>query len=175
MMIALIIKQNKNKLAADGVNKGGQSKTLNINKSPGANQMINIYSITAATKILGRKDILKLEIWARIIFVKFTNGQARFVSKKDFWIEFHRSRKERAKQLIVSHYGRDLYQVSSQSQAEPYFVSVCDDIQCECADYAEQVKAKFKHPMCKHGWALVNHLGFSSLTAYIQSNQGKAA
>ena len=138
--------------------------------------MINIYSITAAIKILKRKDICKLEIWAKIIFVKFTNGQARFVSKKDFWIEFHRSRKERAKELTVSYYGNDLYQVSSQSRLDPYLVSLNDDIQCECADYAEQVKAKFKHPMCKHGWALLDELGFNSLSAYIHSNQGiKAA
>jgi hypothetical protein len=136
--------------------------------------MINIYSITAATKILNRK-VLKLEIWARVIFIKFTNGQARFMAKKDFWIEFHRSRKERAKQLTVSHYGHDLYQVSSQSRLDPYFVSVCDDIQCECVDYAEQVKAKFRYPICKHGWASLNYLGFSSLTAYIQSQGVKAA
>jgi hypothetical protein len=138
--------------------------------------MINIYSITAAIKILKRKDICKLEIWAKIIFVKFTNGQARFVSKKDFWIEFHRSRKERAKELTVSYYGNDLYQVSSQSRLDPYLVSLNDDIQCECVDYDEQVKAKFKHPMCKHGWALLNYLGFNSLSAFIQQNQGiKAA
>lgn len=138
--------------------------------------MIKIYSITAAVKILGRKDILKLEIWARVIFVKFTNNKARFMAKKDFWIEFHRSRKERARDLVVNHYGRDLYQVSSQSQVEPYFVSLGDDIQCECTDYAEQTKAKFKHPMCKHNWALLRHLGFSSLSSYIESNQGiKAA
>ena len=134
--------------------------------------MVYIYSITAAVKILKRKDISKLEIWARIIFIKFKNGQGRFMAKKDFWIEFHRSRKERAKQLIVGYYGHDLYQVSSQSRAEPYFVSLNDDIQCECADYAEQAKAKFKHPMCKHSWALLGYLGFSSLSAYIQSNQG---
>ena len=133
--------------------------------------MANIYSITAAIKILKRKDICKLEIWAKIIFVKFTNGQARFVAKKDFWIEFHRSRKIRAKDLTVSYYGNDLYQVSSQSRLDPYFVSLGDNIQCECADYAEQVKAKFRHPICKHGWALLNHLGFNSLSAYIQSNQ----
>lgn len=134
--------------------------------------MIKIYSITAAIKILGRKDICKLEIWARVIFIKFSNGQTRFMAKKDFWIEFHRSRKERAKDLTVGYYGRDLYQVSSQSQIDPYFVSVGDDIQCECEDFANQVKSKFKHPICKHGWALLNHLGFNSLSAYIQSNQG---
>ena len=134
--------------------------------------MVYIYSITAAVRILGRKDISKLEIWARIIFVKFKNGQGRFMSKKDFWIEFHQSRKERAKDLTVSHYGRDLYQVSSQSKADPYLVSANDDIQCECEDFANQVRAKFKHPMCKHSWALLGYLGFSSLSAYIQSNQG---
>jgi predicted nucleic acid-binding Zn finger protein len=133
--------------------------------------MINIYSITAAIKILGRKDILKLEVWARVIFVKFANGQGRFVSKNLFWIEFHRSRKERAKDLTVEYYDRDLYQVSSQSQIDPYFVSLGDDIQCECADFANQVKAKFRYPICKHAWALLNHLNFNSLSAYIQSNQ----
>jgi hypothetical protein len=136
--------------------------------------MINIYSITAASTLLNRKDILVLEVWAHIIFIKFKNGQGRFIAKKDFWIEFHRSRKERAKDLVVNHYGEDLYQVSS-SKLEPYFVSVGDDIQCECMDFANQVKSKFKHPMCKHGWALLNWLGFNSLSAYIQSNQGKAA
>lgn len=137
--------------------------------------MINIYSITAAIKILGRKDICKLEIWAHVIFIKFMNGQGRFMAKKDFWIEFHRSRKERAKDLVVNHYGRDLYQVSSQSQVDPYFVSVGDDIQCECMDFANQAKSKFKHPMCKHGWAVINYLGFNSLSAYIQNQRVKAA
>jgi hypothetical protein len=94
------------------------------------------------------------------------------MAKKDFWIEFHRSRKERARELVVGHYENDLYQVSSQSQADPYFVSANDDIQCECEDFANQVKARFSHPMCKHGWALLGYLGFSSLSAYIQSNQG---
>lgn len=124
--------------------------------------MVNIYSITGAIKILGRKDICKLEIWARVIFIKFNNGQTRFVAKKDFWIEFHRSRKERAKDLTVGYYGHDLYQVSSQSKLEPYFVSLGDNIQCECADYADQVKANFKHPICKHGWALLNHLNYGN-------------
>ena len=137
--------------------------------------MAKIYSITAAARILNRKDICKLEIWAKVIFIKFKSGQARFMSKKDFWIEFHHSRKERAKELTVSHYGHDLYQVSSQSKADPYLVSANDDIQCECTDYAEQVKAKFKHPMCKHGWALLGYLGYSSLSAYIQSQGVKAA
>ena len=137
--------------------------------------MAKIYSITAATRILNRKDILKLEIWARVIFIKFTSGQGRFMAKKDFWIEFHRSRKERAKELVVSHYGRDLYQVSSQSRLDPYLVSANDDIQCECEDFANQAKAKFKHPMCKHNWALLDYLGFSSLSAYIQANQGVKA
>lgn len=133
--------------------------------------MIQIYSITASAKILNRKDICKLEVWARVIFIKFTNGQTRFVAKKDFWLEFHRSRKERAKQLTVGHYGEDLYQVSSQSQKEPYLVSIDGEVQCECADYAEQVTAKFKYPMCKHGWALLNHLGYSSLTNFITERQ----
>jgi predicted nucleic acid-binding Zn finger protein len=137
--------------------------------------MINIYSITGAKQILRRKDICKVEVWAHVIFIKFNSGQGRFVSKNLFWIEFHRSRKERAKDLIVGYYGRDLYQVSSQSKLEPYFVSLGDDIQCECADFANQVKAKFRYPICKHAWALLNHLNFNSLSAYIQSNQGKAA
>ena len=137
--------------------------------------MVYIYSITAAVRILGRKDISKLEIWARIIFVKFKNGQGRFMAKKDFWIEFHHSRKERARELVVGHYENDLYQVSSQSRLDPYFVSANDDIQCECEDFANQAKAKFKHPMCKHSWALLGYLGFSSLSAYIQANQGVKA
>ena len=137
--------------------------------------MAKIYSITAAVRILGRKDISKLEIWASIIFIKFKNGQGRFMAKKDFWIEFHRSRKERARELVVGHYENDLYQVSSQSRLDPYFVSANDDIQCECEDFANQVKARFSHPMCKHGWALLGYLGFSSLSAYIQANQGVKA
>jgi hypothetical protein len=36
-MIALIIKQHNNKLAANGVNKGGQSKTLHHQQITGNN------------------------------------------------------------------------------------------------------------------------------------------
>lgn len=126
-----------------------------------------VYSESAAKRILGRKDVVLVEIWGNCIWVRFTKG-SRFVSKKDFWADFMQNRKLKAKQLEVRHYGEELWQVSSQSRFEPYIVSSHEEIQCECEDYANQVKHKLPYPICKHGWAVVFKLGFGSFKEYVK-------
>lgn len=133
--------------------------------------MISVYTLTAAKAILGRKDIVKVDVWANCIWVRFIKG-SRFMSKKDFQKFFMDSRKQRAINLEVSHYGHELFQVSSESRLEPYLVSANEQPQCECEDFANQVKSKqLKHPLCKHTWAMIKFLGFSSFSDYLK-NQG---
>lgn len=132
--------------------------------------MINIYSITNAIKITG-KLIKKLEVWARVIWVTFENGQTRFISKTAFWELFHKPRKERAQALHISHYGQNLFQVEGSNQ-NSYFVELDKDkVICECMDYKQQELADIKNPICKHGWRALNYIGFDSLSSYIQSDK----
>lgn len=131
--------------------------------------MINIYSITNAVKITGR-IVKKLEVWARVIWVTFENGQTRFISKAAFWELFHKPRKERAENLYISHYGKTLFQVEGFDK-DFYFVELDKDrVICECADYRNQESA-IKNPICKHGWRTLKYIGFDSLSCYIQSGK----
>lgn len=126
-----------------------------------------VYSFAAAYRILKRKDILKVEVWANCIWVRFIKG-SRFISKKAFWADFMHNRQLKAKQLEVQHYGEELFQVTAQSRVEPYLVAAFEDrIECECEDWASQFKAGLPHPCCKHAWAVVYKLGFSTFKDYI--------
>lgn len=126
-----------------------------------------VYTLAAACRILKRKDITKIEVWGNCIWVQFIKG-SRFVSKKDFWASFMSNRQLKAKQLEVSHYGEDLWQVSSQSRVEPYFVSTNERIECECEDWKNQLINNLPYPVCKHGWAVIYNLGFSTFRDYVQ-------
>jgi hypothetical protein len=133
--------------------------------------MITVYSTTAASKITGR-IVKKLEVWANCIYVTFENGQTRFISKKVFWELFHQSRKQRAQNLYISHYGKSLFQVEGFNR-DFYFVELDKDrVICECEDYKNQKEyQKESSPICKHGWRTLNYVGFDSLSDYIRSNK----
>lgn len=131
--------------------------------------MITVYSIKTASKITSR-IVKKLEVWVRVIYVTFENGQTRFISKKAFWELFHQSRKQRAKNLYIYHYGKTLFQVEG-FQKPYYFVELDKNgVICECADYRNQKSANI-NAICKHGWRALNYVGFDSLPDYIRSNK----
>ena len=135
--------------------------------------MLQVYTLTAAKSILNRNDIIRIEVWANCIWVKLVKG-SRFMSKKDFQKFFMTSRKQRAINLQVAHYGEELFQVSSQSRLEPYLVSADEQPQCECEDYANQVKSKqLNHPLCKHAWAMISYLGFNTFSDYLKNEVWK--
>jgi hypothetical protein len=141
---------------------------VSINQISGRREMkLQVYSVSATQSILNRYDIRSIEVWSNCVFIKFWKGSPKFVSRKAFMVEFMRRRKDKSKWLKVEHYGQDLFQVSSQSRAEPYLVSAQEHFECECEDYANQVKSPdIKIRMCKHSWAVLSHLGFSSFKEY---------
>lgn len=148
---------------------GDFNTTVNGNHRRGASAMISIYSTTAATKITG-KLVKKIEIWTNCIYVTFTNNRTQFISKKAFWELFHQSRKQRAQNLYISHYGQNLFQVEGVNKPF-YFVELGKNgVWCECEDYKNQ-EANINHPICKHGWKALNYCGFDSLANYIKSSK----
>ena len=132
-----------------------------------------IYSKKAASTILNRKDVVKVEIWGNCCFVKFSKGSPRFVSKKAFTGLFARNRQTSGAAIAeigaVDHVGGGLYTVISQSQNEVYHVELdTDHLTCNCMDYSVQFDClKIKKATCKHGYAVLKTLGYGTLSDYI--------
>ena len=132
-----------------------------------------IYSKKAASTILNRKDVVKVEIWANVIWVRFSKG-SRFVSKKAFTALFARNRQTSGAAIAeigaVDNIKGGLFTVISQSQNDVYHVELdTDHLTCNCMDYSVQFDClKIKKATCKHGYAVLKTLGYGTLSDYIK-------
>lgn len=134
-----------------------------------------IYNKTAASKITGRL-VTNVRIWASIIFVEFASGSPRFMSKRDFKIEFVRSRQAKGQQIfesgLVEPVGYNSYLVQSLTSFDMHTVILGDvHVTCTCDDWDKQHRAAFSTPTCKHGYAALASLGYSRLSDYVKTNK----
>jgi hypothetical protein len=133
-----------------------------------------IYSKKAASTILNRKDVVKVEIWGNVCFVKFSKGSPRFVSKKAFTALFARNRQTSGAAIAeigaVDHVKGGLFTVISQSANDVYYVELNPDhVACGCKDYAiQRDDLKLRKATCKHGYAVLKTLGYCTLSDYIK-------
>jgi hypothetical protein len=132
-----------------------------------------IYSKKAASTILNRKDVVKVEIWATVIWVRFSKG-SRFVSKKAFTALFARNRQTSGAAIAeigaVNHIAGGLYTVISQSANQLYTVELdTHHLTCNCMDYSVQFDClNLKKATCKHGYAVLKTLGYGTLSDYLK-------
>jgi hypothetical protein len=95
---------------------------------------------------------------------------ACFLGKKAFDHHFHQRRKEEGKKLLVQEiicYGSQQFEVYNPTKGSSYTTTVENDqIYCECEDYQNQ-KQFWGKGLCKHGWATLAHLGFSSFKDFL--------
>lgn len=154
-------------------------KTLAQRPAPVQTPRTNyIFSKTAATQILGRKDVANIEVWDHMVKIDFLSGSPRIASKKPFLKYFAESRKQRAIALPVEKISGALYEVkSSRVQNKKYLVEISLEnwvnprMSCPCSDYRTQVEVGINTPCCKHIYAVLGQLGFSSYFAWIENEE----
>ncbi|AFY62798.1 hypothetical protein [Synechococcus sp. PCC 6312] len=128
-----------------------------------------IYTAANAARILGKRfSNLVIEIWANVVYLHGVK-LSRFVSKAAFKQMFVDFRKAGAKSLTVTQnlFVPNAYKVRNETKGTAYDVVIINqNFTCACDDYIAQYTAMGKG-VCKHGYAVLNHLGFTSLADYI--------
>ncbi|NJN88919.1 MAG: metal-binding protein [Leptolyngbyaceae cyanobacterium SL_5_14] len=145
-----------------------------------------IYTIAAATQILNSKftiaTVISVTELKSVVSVVYTRKGVRgkcctFVSKQEFKEYFVTARQLRSKSYQVKNVPGGDYVVSgfeNDTVRSQYLVSLeAFRIVCTCPDYREQNRLFKGRGCCKHGYAVLNHLGFSSLSDYIVVNQSQ--
>lgn len=130
-----------------------------------------IYSIAAAQRILNIKQgLYDVQEWAWVVWVRGKNF-CRFMSKKAFKQHFidHRKRAAQEIDLVINH--QDSSKFTALGKSGNYQLTTTETgIVCTCEDYRNQLY-HIGMGVCKHGYAVLNHLGFSSLSSYVDTQQ----
>jgi len=130
-----------------------------------------LYSAAAIRRLLGLPGSATVQIreFGQVLWVWVKGQRPTFVSKADLKRHFVQRRQDDAKQLTVTDWLRtpERYTVRSQYGDKDYEVTAGpdDELVCTCADYQRQVQT-FGRGCCKHGYAVLQHLGYSSLQDY---------
>ena len=106
------------------------------------------------------------------VLVGMFNTSAK-LDKKTFIDMFVSDRQARSKSLTATKNVSlpTQYTVRNEESGNRYIVQVKpDSIRCECADYHKQMEA-LGYGCCKHGYAVLGQLGYSSLGDYIKTMQ----
>jgi len=137
-----------------------------------------LYSVSAVKRLLGLGDriAVKIQEFAKVIWVWVKGKRPTFISKKAFKQHFVDRRKAQARGLIVTRnaYESCCYSVRNEAKDTIYKVILGGTaIACECEDYKNQAEF-FGRGVCKHGYAVLAQLGYSSLKDYIMLAQTKS-
>lgn len=134
-----------------------------------------VFSKSAAARLLGCKPeaILKLEVWASAVWVQVKGHRPSFISKVNFYTEFFRFRQQGAEGCQVREFSAGCYPGSFDVKSESRWHHVRLNLGCNCQDYEQQRVQNLPHPRCKHQYAVLNHLGVSSLEEAIAQVQAK--
>jgi hypothetical protein len=132
-----------------------------------------VYSASAVRRMLGSKfPVVRIEKWWKVCLVIFQGCRPRFMSKAAFLKHFVEWRKAQARALQVTKnlFISGAYTVRNPEKNSSYKVQAFGGgLICECEDYSNQSKF-FGKACCKHGYALIHHLGFEYLSDYISAH-----
>jgi hypothetical protein len=132
-----------------------------------------VYSAAAVARMLGVKPgmVKKVEVWFNCIFVIVAGRRPRFWKKSSFKNHFVDWRKEQAEFYDVVRTSDREFLVTNSKRSSCYHVDALQKaIVCECDDYQNQQKF-FKTGCCKHGYAVLEVLGFARISEYIDHHQ----
>jgi hypothetical protein len=130
-----------------------------------------VYSIAAAQRILGiAQRVFEVREWAWVVLVRGP-GFCRFMSKKLFKKHFADRRREQAKSidLVIDNDNANHYTALGKSSFYQLYARA-DRVTCTCEDYKNQSNI-LGRGICKHGYAVLNHLGYESLSDYIERDR----
>ena len=98
------------------------------------------------------------------------------VPNSEFYRNFVFSRQQRSKQLSAQATAySNVWIVTNPKNRKRYPVrATADSIECKCRDYQKQQEILGKG-CCKHGYRILNYLGYQDLKAYMNRNSAIAA
>ena len=143
-----------------------------------ANQLV--FSKAAIARIFGlvyrSMSQIHFQVWFKVVWVWIEGHRPRFVSKQVFLKHFADWRKQAAKALKVTRHLMDESRLTVRNEVKDSFYTVelrAAGVFCHCEDFNNQLDFWGKG-CCKHGYAVLGHLGFDSLESYIQQQQWQA-
>lgn len=132
-----------------------------------------IYSAAAVRRLLGlaANALVVVREWFSVVWVWVAGRSPRFMSKKKFLQHFADHRRNESKGLVVSKVVNfdNIFSVQNLLKNSFYQVyKTVDKVVCCCDDYRNQdTFLEGKKRCCKHGYAVLNYLGFQSLGDYL--------
>ncbi len=131
-----------------------------------------IYSVSALSRILGCaiEQITRFQVWGSVVWACVAGRRPRFFSKKLFLDHFAQWRKAQSEKLEALPLNKPgIFRVYNSQSASSYLckVSVHGSL-CGCPDWANQYEF-FGKGCCKHLYAALHYLGFSSLSDYLSA------
>ncbi|XGB42866.1 MAG: hypothetical protein LVS60_03340 [Nodosilinea sp. LVE1205-7] len=134
-----------------------------------------LYSAAAVRRLLGlnASSSVQLKKFAWVIWVWVKGRRPTFISKRVFLQHFVEWRKAQSRGLRVTALLSPArhYSVRNPSRNTAYLVEQrSDGVFCTCDDFNNQLEF-FSQGCCKHGYAVLRQLGWSSLQAYLQAQK----
>ena len=149
---------------------------LNNRPNISENEYSLIYTLTNAATILKIKtseifDIVVLEGGSAL--VTLADWSMKIITKSQLLLVFGEKRKARSRQVIATKRvdSKATFTARTESKATGYKVELNSDrIDCECIDYSNQIEV-IGIGACKHIYAVLGKLGFTSLKDYLISHK----
>ena len=141
-----------------------------------------LFSKRATERILGLPpfSIDDQKINSKTVVVKVARQKNLVeIPRQKYLEDFVSFRKSGAKDIYIAKISSNnndfRYRATNQTNKHTYVLELTTTgIQCECEDYQNQQEISAK-ACCKHGYALLNHLGFDNLNDYLNFQQANAA
>lgn len=138
-----------------------------------------VFSASAVRRLLAVASGVGVRVqeWFKVVWVCVEGKRPTLISKKVFLAHFAEWRKAQSRPLqVTKHIARsDLFTVRNETKASTYKVQCyTGGVMCECEDYKNQAHI-LGRACCKHGYAVLAKLGFSSLSDYIRGSTSQAA
>lgn len=138
-----------------------------------------LYSAAAVRRMLGLSPSTPVQLreFFNVIWVWVKGQRPTFISKAAMKSHFVQHRKAEAQGLQVTDWLRDpgQFSVTNPASGSRHLVTgQSNRLECDCEDYYWQTQ-HFGRGCCKHGYAVLNYLGFDSLRQYIVEEQRQTA
>lgn len=131
-----------------------------------------LYSKSATRRLLDLTADIALTIkeFERVMWVHIAGHRPTFISKAVYRQHFVDRRRDEAQKLIARNQG-DYWVVYNPAKQTSYCVEpMPTEISCDCEDYSNQIKL-LGRGCCKHGYAVLAELGFTSLKEYLSNSK----
>lgn len=134
-----------------------------------------LYSVAAVRRILGVSRSVKVEIreFFKVVWVWVKGQRPTFISKQIFKQHFAEWRKAQSRALTVTSWLDKAHTFTVRNETRNTFYVVetrSNGVFCTCEDFNNQLEFLGKG-CCKHGYAVLTHLGFGSLRDYMTAQK----